>query len=401
LTDTAGKTWASGQWGSKTIATGTLAPLGTVTAPMSGTPGNQKLTLTVRAGSFKNTWDIWVYERTLPEPDMQNVVIAHTPDEALPALALGRRVLLLPDVERIDGKKADFQNHFWCPIMFRWDPMSMGTLVRSQHPAFKNFTTDFFTEWQWWDIVSHARILNLDETDARFRPLVQVIDTYDRCLKEGLVIEACVGKGRLLMASIDFDKNMDRRPAARQLLRSLKMYAAGSEFRPKSKLTPNQVRKFFKEPTLLSGAKVILADSYETGNEPELAIDDNPGTIWHTAYSSPGTFAVTSKQPETDYPHELQIELAQETEFAGIRCVPRSDGVNGYVAQCEFYASNDPKNWGEPVARATFSRDAKVKTVMFDKSARAKFIRFVAVRGFAGQKWASMAELQLIPVSKP
>lgn len=400
LTDGAGKEVAAGQWGARTIPTGTLASLGRISAPLASARGNQKLTLTVRAGAYQNSWDIWVYERALPEPVLDGLVVARTAEEALPALEQGKRVLLLPDVQRIDGKHADFQNHFWCPIMFRWDPMSMGTLVNARHPAFKSFATEFFTDWQWWDIVSNARILNLDNTAKDFRPLVQIIDTYDRCLKEGIVLEARVGKGRLLMASIDFDKDREHRPAAQQLLRSLKEYAASAAFRPKSSLTPEQVRHFFKIPTLMSGAKVILADSYETGNEPELAIDDNPGTLWHTAYSSPGTFAVTSKQPETDYPHELQIELSKETEFAGFSYVPRSDGVNGYVAQCEFYASNDREHWGVPVAKASFARDARVKTVMFDKPVKARFIRFVALRGFAGQKWASMAELQLIPVKQ-
>jgi hypothetical protein len=400
LTDGTGHRIAAGAWEKRTVTSGTLAPLGTVSASLSSAQGNQKLTLNVWAGNFTNSWDIWVYDRALPEPEMGGVIVAHTAEEALPALGEGRRVLLLPDIQKIDGKNADFQNHFWCPIMFRWDPMSMGTLVRSRHPAFKEFATDFFTEWQWWEIVDHARILNLDDTARELRPLAQVIDTYDRCLKEGILFEARVGKGRLLMASIDFEKNMDRRPAARQLLYSLKQYAASSSFHPKASLTPARLKAFFKTPTLLSGAKVIQADSYETGNEPELAIDDNPDTIWHTAYSSPGTFAVTRKQPETDYPHELQIELARETEFAGFKYVPRSDGVNGYVAQCEFYAGNDRDHWGEPVARSVFARDARVKTVMFDKPVKARFIRFVALRGFAGQKWASMAELQLIPVSK-
>lgn len=274
----------------------------------------------------------------------------------------------------------------------------MGTLVKCQHPAFKEFSTDFYTTWQWWDIISNSRVLNLDVTAGNFRPLVQIIDTYDRCLKEGILFEARVGKGRLLVAAIDFERNIVQRPAARQLLYSLKNYVSSPQFKPASRLSAETLKGFFKKPSLLTGAKVILADSYETGNEPELAIDDNPATLWHTAYSSPGNFAVTSKQPETDYPHELQIELARETEFAGFSYVPRQDGVNGYVAKYEFYASDDKSKWGEPVAKGTFARDAKEKPVKFDKPIKARYIRFVALKGFEGQKWASMAELKLIPV---
>jgi hypothetical protein len=388
---------ASGRFEKKTIPIGTLASLGQISVPLSGAGPAQTLTVTIEAGAFRNSWDIWVYPRDLPETKADEPVVARTADQALAVLDRGGRVLLLPDVKQLEGKKAEFQNHFWCPIMFRWEPMSMGTLVKHRHPVFRDFATEFYTDWQWWDIVSNSRVLDLDGTVDGFRPLVQIIDAYDRCLKEGILFEARVGKGRLLMAAIDFERNIAQRPAARQLLYSLKNYAASPAFRPVSTLTADRLKGIFKKPSLLTGAKLILADSYETGNEPELAIDDNPATLWHTAYSSPGTFAVTSKQPETDYPHELQIELAGETEFAGFSYVPRQDGVNGYVARYEFYASNDKSNWGEPVARGTFARDAKVKSVPFDKAVKARYIRFVALKGFDGQKWASIAELKLIP----
>jgi len=390
---------AAGRFEKRTIPVGSLASLGEISAPLSGAGGCQSLTLTIEAGAFKNAWEIFVYPRELPEAETNGFVVARTAGEALTALDSGKRVLLLPELTHLEGKKAEFQNHFWCPIMFRWEPMTLGALVNHRHPAFKEFSTDFYTGWQWWEIISHARILNLDGSPGDSRPLVQMIDTYDRCLKEGILFEAQVGKGRLLMAAIDFDKDIARRPATRQLLHSLKRYAASAEFDPVSSLSADALKGFFKTPSLLTGAKVILADSYETGNEPELAIDDNPATLWHTAYSSPGTFAVTSKRPESDYPHELQIELAAETTFAGFSYVPRADGVNGYVAKYEFYTSNDKSNWGEPVARGVFARDANVKSVRFSQPIQARFIRFVALQGFEGQKWASMAELKLIPAN--
>ena len=148
----------------------------------------------------------------------------------------------------------------------------------------------------------------------------------------------------------------------------------------------------------MAGAKVLLADSYETGNEPDKAIDDNPNTLWHTSYSSPGTFAVTSKQPETDYPHEIQIELSAAAAFKGFTYVPRKDGVNGLVAQYEFYVSDDGKSWGAPVSKGSFARTSGDKEVLFTQPQKARFIRFVAIKGFEGQKWASMAELKLVPV---
>jgi hypothetical protein len=68
------------------------------------------------------------------------------------------------------------------------------------------------------------------------------------------------------------------------------------------------------------------------------------------------------------------------------------------VITTEFYASQGKDRWGEPIAAGTFARNAKVKSVIFDNPVKARYIRFVAVKGFEGQKWASMAELRLIPV---
>jgi beta-galactosidase len=141
----------------------------------------------------------------------------------------------------------------------------------------------------------------------------------------------------------------------------------------------------------------VKCDSYETGNEPDKMIDENPNTIWHTAYNNPGNFAVTNKQTETDYPHEVQIELANDVDFSGFTYVPRTDGENGLISSYAFYISNDGKNWGDPVVKGSFNQSVDRTNVLFKAKVKAKYIRFVALSGFDGQKWASMADLELIP----
>jgi hypothetical protein len=280
--------------------------------------------------------------------------------------------------------------------MFRWEPMTMGTLVKNQHPAFRDFPTEFYTGWQWWNIISEAVTLNLEDTPDTFKPILQSIDTYDRCEKEGIIFEAKVGKGKLLMAAVDFDKNSASRPAAQQLLYSLKKYVSGNEFNPDQTLPVEFISRMFKKPTLTAGARVIRCDSYETGNEPEKMIDNDLSSIWHTAYENPGNFAVTNKQVETDYPHEVQIELAALTSFKGFIYYPRQDGRNGWVADYAFYVSTDGKNWGLPVGQGRLAQTDQPKKVIFSATQNARFIRFVALNGFGGQKWASMAELELV-----
>ncbi len=261
------KVIASGKFKSQVIPVSSLTPVGSIKASLAkiGTP--QKLTVTVYAGQdIHNEWDIWVYPKKNPVAGNGEFLVSARMDEAaMAALDAERKVLLLPDLTQLNGKKGSFQNHFWCPIMFRWEPMTMGTLVMNLHPAFREFPSEFYTGWQWWNIISRAVTLDLEGTPVSFRPILQSIDTYDRCLKEGIIFEAKVGKGRLLMAAIDFNTDSANRPAARQLLYSLKKYVASDEFNPQQELPVSFISAMFRKPTLTSGARVILSDSYETG----------------------------------------------------------------------------------------------------------------------------------------
>ena len=65
-------------------------------------------------------------------------VYARTYDEKVKtALQQGKKVLLIP--ENVKGRKTKFASHFWNPIMFNWNPMIVGTLIDSNHPAFGEF----------------------------------------------------------------------------------------------------------------------------------------------------------------------------------------------------------------------------------------------------------------------
>ena len=82
----------------------------------------------------------------------------------------------------------------------------------------------------------------LDDLPSDLRPTVQVIDDWVTNRKLGLVFEAKVGTGKLLVCSIDLKKDLEHNPVARQMLRSLLDYMGGPKFKPAVALTPAQVR---------------------------------------------------------------------------------------------------------------------------------------------------------------
>ncbi len=105
--------------------------------------------------------------------------------------------------------------------------------------------------------------------------------------------------------------------------------------------------------------KLVFVDSQETQCENAAAVnsfDANTATYWHTQYC-PST---------SQLPHEIQIDMGTGYVLGGFRYLPRQDGgTHGRVGQYEFYATNDPSNWGTALATGTFANDATEKQVLF------------------------------------
>lgn len=242
LEDSAGKVLEKGLLKQKTIEVATVDSLGEINVGLSGIKQAGKYTLKVHLGEVKNEWDIWVYPDT-DEPEFQPFVLARRWDDSVRhALEAGKDVLLVP--EKALGRKTKFASHFWNPIMFNWDPLIVGTLIASSHPVFANFPTASYADWQWWDILNHSYALELDNlTDIT--PLIQSIDSYESNHKLGIMFEAKVSKGRLMVAAIDIDKNMEQRPATRQLLRSVCHYMQSPNFSPQAELHPYELDTLF------------------------------------------------------------------------------------------------------------------------------------------------------------
>ena len=103
---------------------------------------------------------------------------------------------------------------------------TLGLRCDPKHPALAQFPTEYFQDWQWHDIVTSARGIVLDDLPRDLQPIVQPIDDWNTNRKLGLIFECKVGKGKLLVCAADLSKDLEHRPAARQLRASLLAYAA-------------------------------------------------------------------------------------------------------------------------------------------------------------------------------
>lgn len=114
-------------------------------------------------------------------------------------------------------------------------PGTLGILCNNNHPALKEFPCDYYSDWQWWHIITNSRPVILDKAAPGLNPVVQVIDNFDRNHRLGLLFEGRYKKGKVFVCASDLFSIQDK-PEARQLLHSILKYMASEEFNPETVL---------------------------------------------------------------------------------------------------------------------------------------------------------------------
>ena len=137
-----------------------------------------------------------------------------------------------------------------------------------------------------------------------------------------------------------------------------------------------------------TGLQIAFASSQEPDEgDASYLVDGDPSTIWHTMYS------ITLAK----YPHWVDFDAGKQKIIKGFTYLARQDGsLNGCIKDYEIYVSNDNKTWGEPVAKGSFEKTAKLQKVMFEKPVKARYVRLRALNEQSGQDYASGAEFTLI-----
>ena len=253
LVDDAGRIAASGRFAAREIPVGSGIPLGRVDLALSAipAPARYKLVVALPGTPAANDWDIWVYPAAtqVAAPPGADLTIVQKLDAAAEAkLAAGGSVLLLipPDHVKPDPLKGKialgFSSIFWNTAWTNGQaPHTLGILCDPRHPALASFPTDAHSNWQWWFPVTHAGAMIIDDLPPELHPVVQVIDDWFTNRKLALVFEARVGRGKLLVTSIDLSAAV-LDPVRRQLRASLLAYAVSDRFAPTVVLTADQVR---------------------------------------------------------------------------------------------------------------------------------------------------------------
>lgn len=200
---------------------------------------NTALTLKVRIGDSISAYPIWVYRKTTPVCP-ENVYETRAFDvKTREILQNGGRVYLSPDADKEslpNSIKTQFTTDFWSVGTFADQEGGMGQLIDTEHPIFKEFPTDFHTDWQWWImatkravILPHPMKTIITEMDsyAFLRPMAQMIEF--RCLK-----------GKVLLSTMELHKSQQY-PEVRALQASIYTYLSGENFEPAEEITEEEL----------------------------------------------------------------------------------------------------------------------------------------------------------------
>ena len=253
VTDAYGKILAKGQLAAKDITIGNCQQLGTINLPLNTFDKAQKLNLEVSfaCSDVSNNWDFWVYPQTLPEVNTSGIYITDKlDDQAQSTLNNGGKVLLLTAGKIEQGKDVVqyLTPAFWNTSWFKMrPPHTVGTLVNNYHPILEDFPTDTYTNVQWWELIYKAQTMEMNNFPASFQPIVQTIDTWFINRKLGMLFEAKVGNGKIVVCSADLRSDLQNRPVARQLYYSIVQYMNSHKFNPEQTLNISVIEDLFKK----------------------------------------------------------------------------------------------------------------------------------------------------------
>lgn len=240
----------------KNIALGDICVPLAVYKNVEQTQCPQKLQLKVSVGDYTNEWDFWLYPQHVDMPKTegnkaadQNIYICDSLDsKALAVLAHGGKVLVTAAGKITYGSdvKQTYLPVFWNTSWFKMrPPHTTGSYIDTSHHVFDYCPTDSWQNINWWELVNRAQVMNLAEFPVQYQPPFQPIDTWHVSRKLGMIAEANVGKGKLLITTFDITSRLDRRLVARQMRKSILHYMQSSAFAPSISVDASVISDLF------------------------------------------------------------------------------------------------------------------------------------------------------------
>lgn len=212
-----------------------------------------------------------------------------------------------------------------------------------------------------------------------------MIDDWNRNYKLAAVVECRVGSGRLMICAADLEKDIQKRPVARQLRNSLLSYMNSDQFTPPVAVSPTALNNVFFDNRVMHklGAQVT-AGSETQKREAANLIDGNPNSYWLSVGGE-------------GHPHEVMITFEKPVLFSGLLLMNRQDqrAHEGDIRGIEILISDDGERWTQVYAgelESTF----EPQRIEFGKTVTASHLQLRALSGFGEDTVAALAEVAVL-----
>lgn len=213
---------------------GELTKAGKARFELGGAKKPLRLELSVELGGISNTYPIWVYPPVLPICPDTVYETEHFDERARAVLREGGAVYLSPRSTKEalpDSIQAQFTTDFWSVGTFLGQEGGMGQLIAAEHPIFRDFPTEFHTNWQWWAMATQRAVILPERYDA----IITEMDSYAYLRPMAQLLECRCGNGKLLFSSMGL-QDLQGYPEARALQASIYRYLGSEEFWPKQEI---------------------------------------------------------------------------------------------------------------------------------------------------------------------
>lgn len=234
----------------RNLPIGNCIPVGNIQYDLSRIEKPTQLTVSVQLenSDFQNKWNIWVYPAIKPEIENKPYIATRLDPKACDILDKGGSVLLLTynpaSAKEKRNPTVGFSSIFWNTAWSRKQaPHTLGVCCDASHPALAAFPNEGVSDYQWWDLMSRCEAIMLDSLPQEIEPIVYLIDDWFTNRKLGMLYEARVGKGKLLVCGADLQNDLARRPAAAQFKQSLLEYITSEQFNPSAYLNLDEILK--------------------------------------------------------------------------------------------------------------------------------------------------------------
>lgn len=403
VVDGGGKTVAGGSFPTTDLAVGHNARLGRIALPLAGLPAPARYRLVVGlAGThIENDWNFWVYPPNVVTEAPADVLVTRAWPEAEARLAAGGKVLYLPRKADLDWTSPPLADVpvFWNRLMNPGWSRMLGLWIDKAHPALAGFPTDDHYDWQWAEVAAPARAMNLARLPRGLQPIVQPIDDWNRNYKLGLLFEARVGAGRLVVSTADLDSDIGDGPGtrvvARQLRKSVLDYMASPAFAPATDVPPEALRASLFDTRVMKK----LGATASGWNDADKTIDGDPNTYALESGKNEdkgkgkgdgkGDGASGGARPQP----ALTIAFPAAVPFDGLVLMPRQNHRDheGDVREWLVQVSDDGRQWRD-VRRATLGSTFEPQSIRFD-NVTARWLKLTALAGFGADRASALADV--------